>query len=220
MDFPQVPREEEMQYTRDVLHGKRKKDLIAIAVFAVVGFILGIAIGYAGTVGMGKPFDIGTLLLSAVFVAACLAVVAGLMIVSVRSIIAMCRAWTGARVLTALACLYILWRVFGYVQFAVLAPSLALSHGVMGAMGLVFFVLIFNPVLRLVFFVYCKVTGKDDDHLISRNIAADSHEVDRRMGKDAWPAEPSDDAASPDLDAHSEGPRPVYVPGQGDFRKR
>lgn len=220
MDFPQVPREEEMQYTRDVLHGKREKDLIAIVVFAVVGFILGIVIGYAGTVGMGKPLDIGTLLLSAVLVAACLAVVAGLMIVTVRSIIAMCRAWVVARVLTALACLYILWRVFQYVQFATAVPYLALSHGVMGAMGLIFFVLIFNPVLRLVFFVYCKVTGKDDDYLISRNIAADPHEVDERVEKDAWPDGPSDDVTSPDSDAHSEGPCPAYVPGQGDFRKR
>ncbi len=214
MDIPQVPREEEMQYTRDVLHGKRKTDLIVIACFAVVGLVFGILIGYAGTVGQGKPLDVGFILLSAALVAACLAAVAGLMIVTVRSIIAMCKAWVGAKVLTGIACLYLLWRVFGYVQFAVIVPSMALTRGVLGLMGLIFFLLIFNLVLRLVFFVYCKITGKDDDHLIARNIAADAREVDRRMGKAVRFDGPSDGMTPTGQDAHAEEPQPVYIPGR------
>lgn len=213
MDIPQAPREEEMQYTRDVLHGKRKIDLIVIACFAAVGLVFGILIGYAGTVGQGKSLDVGLMLLSAALVAACLAAVAGLMIVTVRSIIAMCKAWVGAKILTGIVCLYLLWRVFGYVQFAIIVPSMALTRGVLGLMGLIFFLLIYNLVLRLIFFVYCKITGKDDDHLIARNIAADAREVDRRMGRQVH-SDGVSGGSGAGADAHAEGLQPVYIPGR------
>ena len=53
------PTSDEMQYAGDVIHGKRRLDVVVYVIFALLGAAFGAAVGFAGTRANDQPFDLG-----------------------------------------------------------------------------------------------------------------------------------------------------------------
>ncbi len=174
-DSVRPPTKDEVQYARDVIRGRRPVDLCVIVGSAVLGAALGVPIAIGGLSSEGLDMHPALFVLTCVLVcAACLAVIAGLILSSVRSIRAMCAAWLPARVIAVVACVYLGASVLDSVSFAlVVGPGSVVPQLVMKALFLVFFVPMVNAVTRVAFVVWCMVTGRDDEEIIARNIAAD-----------------------------------------------
>ncbi len=173
MDSPHYPTKDEMQYMGDLMRGKRKRDLLVILAFTVAGAIFGAVIGFAGHAGESEPLDVGFILSCVGVVALTFAVITGMLLASLRSIVAICKAWIPARVIVGIVCAVVVFRFARSVLFWMLDPSTILMRLVSGAMGLIFCILFLLLGLRLLFSLYCTITDKDDEELTVRAIAAD-----------------------------------------------
>ena len=174
VDFMRPPTRDEMQYADDIIRGKRPVDVWIIVAAAILGAILGIAVGVAGTMANDKPIDPGFVAMCAAFIAVAFAVIAGLILASVRSMKAVCEAWLPARVIVAVAGVLILLWIAQNVSFALMMDRSSLvSRLAMDVLALVFAVLFLNLGIRLIFIVYCMITGRDEDEIVTRNISAD-----------------------------------------------
>lgn len=173
-DFMRPPTRDEMQYAGDIIRGKRPVDVGIIVAVAILGAILGIAVGVAGAMASDDSIDPGFIALCAVFFAAVFAIIAGLILSSVRSMKAVCEAWVPARVIVAVAGFLILVWAAQNLSFAFMMDRSSLvSRLVMDALAFVFAVLFLNLGIRLIFIVYCMITGRDEDEIVTRNISAD-----------------------------------------------
>lgn len=174
-DFVRPPTRDEMQYAGDVVRGKRRLDAVIIVGAAVVGAAAGVALCLAGAAANEEPAELGSVAGGAFLCAAALAVIAALVLFSVRSIRAACEAWAPARVITAVAVVLLVARVARELRFAFLMDrGMLASRLALNAMFLVFAVLFLNLGIRLVFIVYCMVTGRDEEEIVTRNISADT----------------------------------------------
>lgn len=183
-DFDRPPTKDEMQYMGDLIHGKRRLDLIVIASLAVLGALAGVAIGFSHAAMNNAPVDVGFTLMCAGVVALTFLVITWLMLSSIRAIIAICKSWVPARIIVGIVCVLLLARLSQSIMFWMLDPSSILMNLVTGCMGLIFVILFLLLGLRLLFLVYCMVTGKDDEEITARAIAAartdDAKKGDRR----------------------------------------
>lgn len=179
-DFARPPTQDEMQYAGDAIRGKRKLDALIMAGAALVGAILGVAIGFAGSAAESKPVDVGFIALCAGICAAMLLVVAILVLFALRSLKAVCKVWVPARVVVAVAAVLIAHHVYGDIRFALImqAGSLA-AQLAKTAMMLIFAVLFLYLGVCLLFILYCMVTGKDEDEIMTRAISADQQRDDQ-----------------------------------------
>lgn len=180
-DINRPPTKDEIQYAKDLIHGRHKIDVILIIGSAIFGGVLGIAIATANALSDHKPFDPIFCLICIVACGACLAVVTGLVVASLRAIVNLCRTWKPALILTLVAAAIAALQLLQALAFSALFPSYnSVPHFAMLIMACVFALLILNPILRLIFLVYCTITGKDDEEILARNIAAQAH---RQAGK-------------------------------------
>lgn len=159
-------------HASDIIHGRRRPDAIAMLVATVIGALFGLAAGVSGPVSEGKPVDVGITLLSVVFCAVALLIMVILIMMSVRTIAAVCRAWRPARVLTGLALVYVAWLLVQHVMFWFIVPSQIVKDVVLGLVMGTIYLLLFTIVLRFIFFIRCAVKGVDDEDVVAANIAA------------------------------------------------
>lgn len=166
------PTKEELQYASDVIRGKRKLDRRIIVGTAIAGGILGVAIGFASAQANNKPLDIGFTLLCAAICAFTLGVIAALVMNALQTIIALCKAWMPARIIAIAACAVLVIRIFQKISFWVVFPSRAITDIALGCLFLILAILFLNLGLRLIFIVYCMITGKDEEEIMLRTITA------------------------------------------------
>ncbi|HJF65536.1 MAG TPA: hypothetical protein K8U77_05410 [Slackia equolifaciens] len=179
-DFNRPPTKDEIQYMGDLIHGKRHLDLIVMAVLTVLGALFGVAIGFSNAAMENKPVDVGFTLMCAGVVALAFLVVTWLMFSAIRTIIAICKSWVPARVIVGVVCVLLLARLSQSVMFWMLDPSSIVMNLVTGCMGLIFVILFLMLGLRLLFLVYCMITGKDDEETTARAIAAQRNPKEKK----------------------------------------
>lgn len=172
MDFQRPPYKDEVQYMGDMLHGRRKVDALIIVAATFVGAVLGVVIGFAGNAANDEAPDAGFILGCAAMVAVAFAVITGLMLASLRTIVAICKAWLPARIITGVVCVLELFNIAKRTIVWMIDPSRILMDVAMGLMLLAFGILFLLLGLRLLFGIYCMATGKDDEEITARNIAA------------------------------------------------
>ncbi len=172
MDFQRLPYKDETQYASDMLSGKRKIDVIIIVVATLVGAALGVAIGFAGADANNEAPKAEFILGCAAIIAFAFAVITGLMLASLRTIIAICKAWVPARFIVGAVCVLEVLNIGEKAMIWMLDPSRILMDSAMGLMLLAFGILFLTLGLRLVFWIYCAATGKDDEEITAREIAA------------------------------------------------
>lgn len=171
-DFNTPPTKDEIQYARDVIQGKRKWDARIIIGFAIFGALFGILVGFSSAQANNESLDIGFTLLCSGICAATLAIVSMLVLNSIRSIGALCKVWLPARILVGIACLLLVSRIVQKIAFWVFFPSEFIADVVLSVLFLIFYILLFNIGLRIFFALYCLITGKDEDEIMTRAIAA------------------------------------------------
>ena len=168
--FMRPPTSDEMQYAGDVIRGKRRLDVVVYVIFA----LLGAAVGFAGTRANDQPFDLGFTLGCAAGFGVAFFVFAILIMSSIRSLQAVCRVWLPARVIVAVAAAAFALRVLDTVRFVlIVGPTSIVQQIVLGGLGFIFALLFLNLGVRLVFLVYCMVTGRDEDEIVTRSISAE-----------------------------------------------
>ena len=173
--FMRPPTSDEMQYASDVIHGKRRLDVAVCIVFALVGALFGAAVGVAGTQANEQPIDLGFALGCAVGFGVAFIIFATLIMSSIRSLQAVCRVWTPARIIVAIAAAAFVLRVLDTVRFVlIVGPTSIIQQVVLGGLGFMFALLFLNLGVRLVFIVYCMATGRDEDEIVTRSISADA----------------------------------------------
>ena len=173
--FVRLPTSDEMQYAGDVIHGKRRLDVVVYVIFALLGAAFGAAVGFAGTRVNDQPFDLGFTLGCAAGFGVAFFVFAILIMSSIRSLQAVCRVWLPARVIVAIAAAAFALRVLDTVKFVlIVGPTSIIQQVVMGGLGFIFALLFLNLGARLVFLVYCMATGRDEDEIVTRSISAGS----------------------------------------------
>lgn len=173
--FVRLPTSDEMQYAGDVIHGKRRLDVVVYVIFALLGMAFGAAVGFAGTRANDQPFDLGFTLGCAAGFGVAFFVFAILIMCSIRSLQAVCRVWLPARVIVAVAVAAFSLRVLDTVKFVlIVGPTSIIQQVVMGGLGFIFALLFLNLGVRLVFLVYCMATGRDEDEIVTRSISAES----------------------------------------------
>ena len=170
-DFITPPTAEEMQYASDAIHGKRKRDLLIVLISAVIGAFFGLLIGFAGNEANDEPIDPIFILGCIGVVAFCFAVITLMILFALRSIVAVCRAWVPARILAIVAVVYLVVNFLGKVRFWFIFPSQIVMDVVMEALLLIFAILLLNYGLRLLFLLYCMVTGKDEERIMVEQIS-------------------------------------------------
>lgn len=170
-DFSQPPRQEEIQYARDIIHGRHRVDLAVMLGATLIGAAFGVMV-YVTQDLPELPFDILRLLLYVVICGGCLAVVAGLILASIRTIGAICEAWKPGRVVTIAAGAFAALNFLRNVPFWAMFPSHALAGIVSQGIFLIITLLLFTLGLRLVFSIRCAVKGVDDERVVARHIAA------------------------------------------------
>lgn len=175
------PTQDEMQYASDIIHGRRKWDVRIIVGFALLGAILGILVGFSSAQANNEPIDIGFTLICAGFCAAALGMAAALIMNAIRTIGAMCKAWLPARILTIAAGVLVLVQIAKKTTYWMIFPSQFVTDAVMGGLFLIFAVLFFMLGLRLLFILYCMITGKDEDEIMVRNIAAKNKNTTKKQ---------------------------------------
>lgn len=165
---------DEKQYAHDIISGKRPLDVAVCAVFAVIGALIGLAVGISSAQASEQPVDIGFTLTCVAIIAVAFLVFALLIMGSIRSLQAVCRVWVPARVIVALAAVALALRALDTVQFVlIVGPSAIASQLALDGLGLIFALLFLNLGVRLVFIIYCMATGRDEDEIITRSISAD-----------------------------------------------
>ena len=173
--FVRLPTSDEMQYAGDVIHGKRRLDVVVYVIFALLGAAFGAAVGFAGTRANDQPVDLGFTLGCAAGFGVAFFVFAILIMSSIRSLQAVCRVWLPARVIVAVAVAAFALRVLDTVKFVlIVGPTSIIQQVVMGVLGFIFALLFLNLGVRLVFLVYCMATGRDEDEIVTRSISAES----------------------------------------------
>ncbi len=173
--FVRLPTSDEMQYAGDVIHGKRRLDVVVYVIFALLGAAFGAAVGFAGTRVNDQPVDLGFTLGCAAGFGVAFFVFAILIMCSIRSLQAVCRVWLPARVIVAVAVAAFALRVLDTVKFVlIVGPTSIIQKVVMGGLGFIFALLFLNLGVRLVFLVYCMATGRDEDEIVTRSISAES----------------------------------------------
>lgn len=172
MDIQRPPYKDEVQYMGDMLHGRRKVDAIIIVAATLVGAGLGVAIGFAGNAANDEAPDAGFILGCAAIVAFAFAVITGLMLASLRTIVAICKAWVPARFIVGAVCVLEILNLGETVLIWTINPSRILMDSAKGLLLLAFGILFLTLGLRLVFWIYCAATGKDDEKITAREIAA------------------------------------------------
>ena len=171
--FVRPPTSDEMQYAGDVIHGRRRLDIIVFGVFSLLGAVLGFIVGIAGAQANDEPVNLGFALGCAAIFAVALLVTAMLIMSSIRSLQAVCRVWLPARVVVALAAIAFALRILDTVQYVlIVGPASIASKIALGSMGFVFALLFLNLGVRLIFIIYCMVTGRDEDEIVTRSISA------------------------------------------------
>ena len=90
------PRKEEIQYVSDLVHGRHRKDAVAIVAAVVVGSLFGLAIVASSIASGNENVDLVFIVACVVVCAAAVAVIVGLIMASVRTIVAVCRVWKPA----------------------------------------------------------------------------------------------------------------------------
>ena len=171
--FNRPPTSDEMQYAGDIIRGKLPFDVKVIIASTIAGAVFGIAVGISSASSQEAPLDLGFTAMTAVVCALTFAVIAILIMNSIRSIQAVYRIWLPARIIFWAAIAWLVLRWVKRLQFIfIVGPANAVSQIVLGTLGLIFFVLFLNIGIRLVFIVYCMVTGKDEDEIVTRSIAA------------------------------------------------
>ena len=182
--FVRLPTSDEMQYAGDVIHGKRRLDVVVYVIFALLGAAFGAAVGFAGTRANDQPVDLGFTLGCAAGFGVAFFVFAILIMSSIRSLQAVCRVWLPARVIVAVAVAAFALRVLDTVKFVlIVGPTSIIQQVVMGGLGFIFALLFLNLGVRLVFLVYCMATGRDEDEIVTRSISAESSQ-ERRGNED------------------------------------
>ena len=179
VDFYRPPTKDEMQYASDVIHGKRKVDILVIAIAAITGALFGVIIGFSGAEANNEAPDPGFILLCAGICAFALGIIAMLIMAALRSILAVCKAWLPARIITIVACVVLVIQILRKLQFWFIFPSQVIMDIALGSLLLVFALLFFNLGLRLIFIIYCMITGKDEDEIMVRNISAKNNKNKR-----------------------------------------
>lgn len=173
--FVRLPTSDEMQYAGDVIHGKRRLDVVVYVIFALLGAAFGAAVGFAGTRANDQPVDLGFTLGCAAGFGVAFFVFAILIMSSIRSLQAVCRVWLPARVIVAVAVAAFVLRVLDTVKFVlIVGPTSIIRQVVLGGLGFIFALLFLNLGVRLVFLVYCMATGRDEDEIVTRSISAES----------------------------------------------
>ena len=173
--FVRLPTSDEMQYAGDVIHGKRRLDVVVYVIFALLGAAFGAAVGFAGTRANDQPVDLGFTLGCAAGFGVAFFVFAILIMSSIRSLQAVCRVWLPARVIVAVAAAAFALRVLDTVKFVlIVGPASIIQQVVLGGLGFIFALLFLNLGVRLVFLVYCMATGRDEDEIVTRSISAES----------------------------------------------
>lgn len=173
--FVRPPTSDEMQYAGDVIRGKRRLDVVVYVIFALLGVAFGAAVGVAGTRANDQPVDLGFTLGCAAGFGVALFVFAILIMSSIRSLQAVCRVWLPARVIVAVAAAAFALRVLDTVKFVlIVGPASIIQQVVLGGLGFIFALLFLNLGVRLVFIIYCMVTGRDEDEIVTRSISAES----------------------------------------------
>ena len=172
--FVRPPTSDEMQYAGDVIRGKRPVDVVVYVIFALLGAAFGAAVGVAGTQANDQPADLGFTLGCAAGFGVAFFVFAILIMSSIRSLQAVCRVWLPARVIVAVAAAAFALRVLDTVKFVlIVGPASIIQQVVLGGLGFIFALLFLNLGVRLVFLVYCMVTGRDEDEIVTRSISAE-----------------------------------------------
>lgn len=177
--FVRPPTSDEMQYAGDIIRGKRTRDVLIVVACTIVGAIFGVIIGFSAAAANDEPVDPMFILTCLGMVAITFAVIAGMVLFSYRSLKATCEAWTPARVIVAIVGIIIAYRLFNNVRLSLFMGDTIQQIVIVNAMGLVFALLFLNLGVRFIFIVYCMVTGRDEDGIVTRNISAD-HESERK----------------------------------------
>lgn len=172
MDIQRPPYKDEVQYADDLLHGRRKSDVVIIVGSAIVGGVLGVAIALAGSSASDEAPDPMFILSCIGIVAFAFAVITGLMLASLRTIAAICKAWIPARVIVGIVCVLELFNILQSVTIWLWDPSRILMDVTLDLLGLAFGILFLLLGLRVIFWIYCTITGKDDEAITAREIAA------------------------------------------------
>lgn len=169
-----LPTSDEIQYARDVIHGRRRLDVFIFGVSSLLGAVLGFIVGIAGAQANDEAVDLGLLLSYAAIVAVTFLVIAMLIMNSIRSLQAVCRVWLPARIIVILAAIALVLRVLDAVRFAlIIGPASIAGQIALDGLGLIFALLFLNLGVRFAFIVYCMLTGRDEDEIITRSISAD-----------------------------------------------
>lgn len=171
-DFNRPPTADEMQYASDVMHGKRKRDVRITLIATVIGAFFGLLIGFAGNEAHNKLPDPVFILTCIVLVALTFAVITMLVLFTIHSIIGVCRVWIPARILVGIAILFVAYKLFQKISFWIVFPQRIMMDLVMFALLLVFAVLFVNIGIRLLFLLYCMVTGKDEEKIMVEQLSA------------------------------------------------
>lgn len=172
MDIQRPPYKDEVQYADDLLHGRRKSDVVIIVGSAIVGGVLGVAIALAGSSASDEAPDPMFILSCIGIVAFAFAVITGLMLASLRTIAAICRAWIPARIIVGIVCVLELLNILQSVTIWLWDPSRILMDVTLDLLGLAFGILFLLLGLRVLFWIYRMITGKDDEAITAREIAA------------------------------------------------
>ena len=130
------------------------------------------AIALAGSSASDEAPDPMFILSCIGIVAFAFAVITGLMLASLRTIAAICRAWIPARIIVGIVCVLELLNILQSVTIWLWDPSRILMDVTLDLLGLAFGILFLLLGLRVLFWIYCMITGKDDEAITAREIAA------------------------------------------------
>ena len=141
-------------------------------------------IGVSGSQANNEPLDFGAMASSVAFVALCFFFITWLVLFAFNSLKAICKAWLPGLIIVVVAGSYILYRAIRYLWFGIMIGSLApVGYVILTAAGLVFAFICLNVGVRLVFYVYCMVSGKDSDEVLRQATSA---------GEDGRPQNPAE----------------------------
>ncbi len=168
------PRKEEIQYVSDLVHGRHHKDAVALVAAAAVGMLFGLAVVTSSIASGNRNVDLVFIVACVAVCTAAVAVIVGLIMVSVRTIVAVCRVWKPARAITGIAVAYAVLRLARRIPIWLIIPSQIIMDVVLGFVMGTLTLLLFTILLRFIFFIRCNIKGVDDEELVAANISATS----------------------------------------------
>ena len=168
------PRKEEIQYVSDLVHGRHHKDAIALVAAAAGGMLFGLRVLTSRNASGNRNSALVFIVACVAVCAAAVAVIVGLIMVSVRTIVAVCRVWKPARAITGIAVAYAVLRLARRIPIWLIIPSQIIMDAVLGFVMGTLTLLLFTILLRFIFFIRCNIKGVDDEELVAANISATS----------------------------------------------